>query len=209
MHESANVRSIDAIRDFRVALAKFCEQGNHALAAVDIEINRTLDWLGHDQFKFWKEEIRRREDRVNEAKIDLHRCQLSKNAAGETPACSDQKRLADAEEKLENVRRWLHIIEHEVSEYRPPSQQLASTIDSTLPRALSMLERKLASLEAYLGTVAPQQAAPEQSPLAVAPSTTADEPEPSKARARLAPGESPGADGPPQPPAPKPQPLPQ
>jgi hypothetical protein len=168
MNEAANVRSVDAIRDFRQAVVKFRDQASQALASVDVEIQRTLDWLGHDQLKFWKEEIRRREDGVNEAKMDLHRCQLSKNAAGETPACSDQKvalakakkRLVEAEEKIEKVRQWLLIIEQEISEYKGPSQQLANTIDAILPKSISVLDRKLASLEAYLNTAAPAVEAP-------------------------------------------------
>ncbi|HWA99166.1 MAG TPA: hypothetical protein VG713_11765 [Pirellulales bacterium] len=167
MNDAANVRSLDAVRDFRVAIAKFREQAAHALAAVDIEIARTLDWLGHDQLKYWKAEIRRREDRVNEAKMDLHRAQLCKNAAGETPACTDQKvalakakaRLGEAEEKLEKVRQWLQIIEHEVTEYKGPAQQLANTVDTSLPRALALIDRKLVSLEEYLNTAAPEIAA--------------------------------------------------
>ncbi len=166
MNEAANVRSLDAIRDFRLAVCTFRDQASHALAAVDIEIARTLDWLGHDQLNFWKEEVRRREDRVNEAKMDLHRCQLSKNAAGETPACTDQKvmlakakkRLAEAEEKIETIRKWVLIIEHEISEYRGPSQQLATMIDAKFPQAINMLDRKMRALEAYVAAAPPETA---------------------------------------------------
>jgi chromosome segregation ATPase len=167
MNEAANVRSLDAIREFRLAVVKFKEQASHALSAVNVEIARTLDWLSHDQLKYWKEEVRRREDRVNEAKMDLHRCQLSKNAAGETPACTDQKvaltkakkRLAEAEEKIETIRKWCQIIEHEISEYRGPSQQLAGALDAKFPQAINLLDRKLTVLEQYVNT-APPEAAP-------------------------------------------------
>ncbi|MBS0208262.1 MAG: hypothetical protein JSS27_04845 [Planctomycetes bacterium] len=162
MNQAANVRSIDALRDFRVAILNFRDGGNQALATVQVEIRRTLDWLCHDQAKYWQQEIRRREERVNEAKMELSRCMMSKNAAGEPPACTEQKvllakakaALAAAEEKLEKVRHWALVLQQEVEDFRGPSQVLGSRLDVEIPQAATWLEQSIAALEAYIGFVA-------------------------------------------------------
>ena len=49
MSQSANVRSIQAIRDFKVALATFAEDGRNALSSTEMEIRRVRNWLIRDQ----------------------------------------------------------------------------------------------------------------------------------------------------------------
>jgi hypothetical protein len=153
---SANVKSIDALRDFRTALVTFAEGADQTLSSVNVEIARMIDWLQHDQLKYWQHEHRRREDAVGEARADLNRCLMSKGA-GEGGQCSDQKkaldkakrRLAEAEDKLEKVKHWSRAIEQEVSEYRGPAQQLGNMLVADLPKAFAVLDRKVAMLEAY------------------------------------------------------------
>lgn len=158
MPQSANVHSIDDLKDFKVAFVKFGEEASQALAAVDVEVRRALDWLSHDQLKFWQQEVRRREDLVNEARMELSRCLISKTASGETPSCYDQKkaleraklRLEEAREKVEKVKYWTRVVEQEVTDYRGPAQQLGNMIDGELPKAYANLQRIIDSLEAYL-----------------------------------------------------------
>jgi hypothetical protein len=191
MNQSANVRSIDAIKDFRVALSTFKEGAAQSLAAVAVEIQRTLDWLGHDQLKYWQNQVRVREDRVNEAKVDLNRCLISTTATGDRPACSDQRlalakakaRLAEAEEKIEKVRHWCQVIEQDISDYHGPAQQLASMLDHDLPKAMSLIERMINSLEEYVG-VAPTLA--ESSAVATSTAPQADPDAPPDAMTQLA-----------------------
>src|SRR5262249_36470239 len=119
MNQQARVHSIDALRDFRVAFCTFGTEAAQALTSADVEIQRMLDWLTHDQLKFWQQEVRRREDKVNEARMDLSRCLISTTATGETPACTDQKvalekarkRLKEAEEKVKVVKHWCIVVE--------------------------------------------------------------------------------------------------
>jgi len=169
MSQGAKIRSFDALRDFRVALAKFGHSTSQALAVVDVEIRRTLDWLGHDQLKYWQHEVRRREELVNDARNELSRCLISTTAGGTQAACTEQKvalakarkRLDEAREKVETVKRWTQIVEQEVADYRGPSQQLTMLVDGGLPPALAQLERKLIALEQYAAEMAaPSEPAP-------------------------------------------------
>lgn len=165
MNQGARVHSVDSLRDFRTTLCNFGTEAGQAMAAVEGEIQHTMDWLTHDQLKHWQHQVRRCEDAVNEAKSDLHRAQLAKNAAGETPSCMDQKkalqkakeRLAFAEEKVEKCKHWSRVMDQEVSEYRGPSQQLLNALEGDLPQAYAWLDRIVASLEAYADLAPPSE----------------------------------------------------
>ena len=158
MTQSAHVRSVDSLKDFKVGFVKFGEEASQALASVDVEVRRALDWLSHDQLKYWEHEVRKREDLVGEAKMELSRCLISKTASGETPGCYDQKknlekakrRLEEAHEKVEKVKHWTRVVEQEVSEYRGPAQQLGNLIDGELPKAYALMQRIIDSIEAYM-----------------------------------------------------------
>ena len=43
MSQSANVRSLQAIRDFRIAMANFGDDARNALSSVEMEIRRTRE----------------------------------------------------------------------------------------------------------------------------------------------------------------------
>lgn len=182
MMSSANVRSIHMLHEFRAALVNFREESSQALAAVDVEIRRMIDWLSHDQLKYWQVEIRRREDAVGEARADLNRCLMSSAGDG-TPSCTDQKkalekakrRLAEAQDKLEKVKHWSRVVEQEVSEFRGPAQSLNNLLDGVLPQGLALLDRKVAMLEQYADLL-PGGGAPSASSQAPASTPSSAEP---------------------------------
>lgn len=162
MDSQVRVASLDAFQDFRAAYAKFGERSQHAMTQVDVEIRRMLDWLGSEQVDFWKAEIRRREDKENEARAALHRKRITA-AFGNTASDSEevhqvrkaQARLRDAEDKLKLVKQWYLVIEQEVTEYRGPSQQLKNLLDASVPRALASLDRMFEVIESYLAVAHP------------------------------------------------------
>jgi hypothetical protein len=164
---TARVRSIDGLRDFRTSFITFREDSMQAMAAVDQEIRRVLDWLQHDQLKYWQQEMRRREDAVGEAKADLNRCLMMTTATGDRPSCSDQQlalrkakaRLEEAVEKIKKVKHWSQVVEQEVAEYRGPAQQLNNVLEGQLPEAFELLDRMIDVLESYVN-MAPPAAAP-------------------------------------------------
>ena len=162
MDSQVRVASLDAFQEFRTAYARFGERSQHALTQVDVEIRRMLDWLGTEQVAYWKAEIRRREDKLNEAKGALHRKRITARF-GESAADSEevhqvrkaQARLHEAEEKIKLVKHWYLVIDQEVTEYRGPSQQLKNLLDGSVPRALASLDRMFEVLESYLAVATP------------------------------------------------------
>jgi len=179
MDSQVRVASFDRFQDFRAAYAKFGDGATQALLTVDLEIRRMLDWLAKDQVAYWKGEIRRREEKLNEAKAALHRKRITAtfgNVAQDTDEIvavrRAQARLEAAEAKLKAVKHWYQVVEQEVTEYRGPAQALANVLEADVPRALSSLDRMMDSLESYLNVVAPSSA----STSGVAASTDADVP---------------------------------
>ena len=162
MNGAANVNSIQAIADVKAAVAVFADQANGALEEVDLEIRRVLDWVLNEQPPYWQRQIRECEERVTQAKVDLHRCRSMKVSKDHTPDCAEQKvalrkaelRLEEAQEKLKRVREWGRQLPTLIDEYLAQAQQLGSYVVDDLGRGTATLERMTQALEGYL-SVAP------------------------------------------------------
>jgi hypothetical protein len=156
MSEAAQVTSVEALQDFRVSVCRFREDGIEALAAIEMEIRRTFDWL-QDQLNYWTRMIRECEEEVIEAKAALSRKEIP-NALGRIPDCTEEKvrlrkakgRLEYAEEKVKTIRRWGPLWQHAVTEYEGTGRRLAGMLDGGLKQGLVVLDTKIGALEAYL-----------------------------------------------------------
>src|SRR5512135_640325 len=156
MAQTANVRSIDAIKDFKTVLITFAEEARVALSSAEMELNHARNWLERDQLAYWKSQVKRCQEQVAQAKADLFRRQISQ---GHSDAVSDsdqkealreaQKRLRQAEEKVERVKRWVPILQHATMEYRAQSQPLGDHLSGGLSQSLAVLERMITALEGY------------------------------------------------------------
>ena len=92
MSSQADVRSIEALKEFRVALALYAEEALGALGAVKMEARRTVQWVQHDRKTYWTEQIKRRREAVASARSEVVRRRLAKTPE-HTPAMSEQKEL--------------------------------------------------------------------------------------------------------------------
>jgi hypothetical protein len=165
MSLSANVRSVDALKDVKLALIAYAEDARAALTTVDMEVRRVRDWLEREQLSYWRNQIKRREEEVNMARSDLHRRRLS---ASNSEAISDteqkealrlaQRRLAEAEETVATIKRWIPVFDHASSEYRAHSQPLGDHLAGSFENTLVALDRMVNSLEAYAALRAPETA---------------------------------------------------
>jgi len=169
MNGSANVTSIEALGELRAALCCFGDKAAEAVCAADAEIHRTVDWLG-DQLGYWQHEVRRWEDEVFRARGELSRRRMLR-IGDRPPDCSEQEEvlerarqaLAHAEDQVERTRRWHRLWQEAVIEYQGPVGQLKSLLEGDLPRAIALLERKIETLDSYVGLTAPPvKTAPEK-----------------------------------------------
>lgn len=185
----ANVRSVEAIKEFELALMNFAEDGRVALGAMEMEIRQLRNWLQRDQYSYWMGQVKRSKEAIAEALSDLHRRQLSQ-ANSDAVSDSDQKeavrvakrRLAEAEDKVDRIKRWGPVLEHALSEYHSQSQPLGDKLSGGLVGTLAMLERMIVALEEYQAIQAPsapvlRPASAVESP---APVTTTEEPAPAR-----------------------------
>jgi hypothetical protein len=154
----ADVRSIDAVRDWHATLANYADSLSEALAGVELEIRRAFEWL-EEQQALWKQAIRDCEEEVVRAKAELSQRKF-KTWDGREPDCTVQERalrrakarLEHAEEQVERVRQWLGRLPKVIDEvYRGAGRRLQNFLEDDLPKEQTDLARRIASLEVYAG----------------------------------------------------------
>jgi len=158
----ANVRSLDSIKDFRVALINFSEDAKNALTGVEMEIRHFRNWLERDRLGYWKGQVKKNMEAVAEAKADLFRRQLSQSNS-ESVSDADQKealrlakrRLKEAEDKVEKIKKMIPVLEHAIAEYHSQSQPLGDRLSGGLVGSIMLLERMIIAVERYLALEAP------------------------------------------------------
>lgn len=161
MAKAANVRSLEALREFRVALIKFIDKAKRAISTSDSEVMRTQLWLQSEQPTHWTREIRKGEERLNQAKSELFRATLSQpdNPRGPTDQVRlVRKRKEEIEhsiQQLEKTKRWSRTFERNTNDYRGSMSPLSSALDGTAHKAVVLIERSIATLESYLASTAP------------------------------------------------------
>ncbi len=157
MGESAKVGSIDAIREFREALGSFVEDARSALTAVEMENRRINEWVKNTQRLYWINEVKRRREKMNEIRGELHRRKLS--GGGDTEAKEAVRianhRLREAEEKVEIVKKAAPVLQHAIDEYLGLARPLGDMLSGELEHCMALLERMADALDDYIRISAP------------------------------------------------------
>lgn len=163
MTDQADVKSIETLAFVRTAFAAFGHEAGQALAEIEIQGQRAVDWICVDQAAYWKTEIRKANEVVNKAIKDLEHCRTFKKVGDTTPSCIEEKKaldkarqkLARAEAKAEAVRRWTPIVQQQFRETGVRLVRFRDVIDVDCPRAMSQLEKMLRALDAYRQVASP------------------------------------------------------
>jgi len=158
MERSANVTSIDGVRELRTSLLKFEEYSRDGLTALILEVRRAMDWLESDRRRYWPAQVRRASQKLVEARNDLERCEL-KYGSEEAPSCYEQKlayqnakrRLRYCEDQVKVVKHWIRTVRRELNDFEGQAAKLSSVLDADIPHAVSALERMLRALDKYAG----------------------------------------------------------
>ncbi len=154
----ADVRAIDALRDWLASLANFREAAQNSMVGTDQEIRRAYDWID-DQLKMWQRSLKKDEETVHLAKMELSARQIP-NQDGKYPDTTLQQRnlrraIARRDhvmDKIESCRRWQSKLPKMIDEtYTGPSRRLQGLLDADVPAACVDLDRRIAALEAYAG----------------------------------------------------------
>jgi len=166
MSTQAEVNSIDTLAFVKAALVAFGHETGQSLSEVEMQAQRMVDWICIEQAAYWKTEVRRAADGVNQAMKDLQHCRTFKKVGDNEPSCIEEKKalekakkkLARAEEKAEAVRRWAPVVRQQFQETGVRMTRFREVIDVDCPKAVARLERMLVSLDHYTHTSAPRSA---------------------------------------------------
>jgi hypothetical protein len=162
MSSQASVRSIDTLKDLRVALALYGEDTLGAIGAVEAEVRRTMRWLQEERPVYWQDQIKRRREQVSTARAEVFKKNLQKRA-DYNPPMSEQKEnlrkaeasLQDAEKRLAAVKKWQPLFRQAALEYHASVQRIKDLAAGDVPRAVNLLSRMIDALEAYLRVAPP------------------------------------------------------
>ena len=164
MSTQADVKSTDTLAFVKEAFITYAHDSGQALSDIEIEGQRGIDWITVDRAGYWKAEIRRAAEAVNQAIKDLEHCRAYKKVGDSTPSCAEEKkqlekarkRLARAEEKAELVRRWTPVVLQQFREACVRLVRFREVIDVDCPRTLARLEKMISALERYRSVSGPQ-----------------------------------------------------
>ena len=167
MSSQADVRSIEALKEFRATLALYAEEAQGALGAVKMEARRTVQWLQHDRKTYWHEQIKRRREQVASARSEVARRKLAKTPE-HTPAFSEQKELLrvaeaalrEAETKVALIKKWEPALQQAVLELHASIRRIGDLSGTDIPRASHLLGRLVDALEAYVREPTPSGLVP-------------------------------------------------
>jgi hypothetical protein len=166
MSTQADIKSIDTLSLVKLAMITYAHDSSQALAEIEIEGQRGIDWITVDRAAFWKAETRRAADGVNQAIKDLEHFRTYKKVGDNAPACAEEKKnlekarkkLQRAEEKLELVKRWTPVVLQQFRETCIRLVRFREIIDVDCPRAIARIEQMLTALENYQTVVSPSGA---------------------------------------------------
>jgi hypothetical protein len=156
MTPGADVRAIDALREWLAALATYRSDAAEALSGFRIEISRAVEWV-NEQLHLWQRSIRHYEDAVVQAKAELSAKRFP-NYDGRMPDTTveernlrrAQARLDHAQEQVKVCRKWIAQMPKLVDEvFTGRANRLANLLDTEVPRGVADLERRVESLERY------------------------------------------------------------
>lgn len=157
----AKIHSIEALKNAKAALAKFAEDAGALLATVDSDVARMGQWLTHERPAHWKSQVRKREEMVQAARQEISRKQL---AAAPEPASTvlerralqrAQEKLAEAQKRQQNTRRWIGVWDKESLMARGAISQLNDFVRVDIPKAIARIDRMMEQVEEYLAIQAP------------------------------------------------------
>jgi glutamine synthetase adenylyltransferase len=165
MAEFARVVNLDALRDVKAALQSFADDATVALSEATSDAQRGLWYIANDCKAHWQRELKKRTDKLQQAKAELFKKQLESNDT-RTSAVVERKNVArweaavaQAEEKLRRIKHWSHAMEREFMLFKAGVQGLSNIVAADLPAATARIDRMIASLQAYIHLQAPSGAA--------------------------------------------------
>ena len=153
MSAQAQVSSIESLESFRADLILFISQMQPVIDESNSEVMRMRQWLENEQRAFWTDQLRRRRRKLEEAQADLFNARISlMNDSCILPQMAvqrTQRSVAEAEQKLAAIKKWLRELEPLTEPLLKQVEQLRGYLSTDLGKAVVRLTEDIKSLEAY------------------------------------------------------------
>ena len=153
MANHANVTSVEAIAAFRAALLVYVSKAKPVLEDACDEAARMRMWLQSSQRVHWENEVRKRTrilENAQQALFSQSIGSLRDPGMAEKMAVTKAKRaLAEADEKLQAVKRWNREFDHLAAPMVKQFESLRTTLANDLPKAALQLGHIVKTLDAY------------------------------------------------------------
>jgi hypothetical protein len=159
MAERAQVTSVEAVESFRSDLIVFLTKARSVLDEACDEVLRTRQWVQNDQRRLWEHEMKVRARKLEEARSELFRAQLSQFQDSTTLQQMAVQRadraIRDAEAKLAVLKKWDRELENRTDPLVKMLNQLHGFIITDMAQAVAYLAQVVKTLEAYAAVAAP------------------------------------------------------
>lgn len=166
MSDSANLSSLDALRQFTAAVVEFQAEAQMCLTAFDAQLRQVQSWLDHDRPAFWKREMETAVRAVADARGRLHQCRMRRVGDFQPTCFEEQKALEQAkrwldfsQSQLPRVRRWSIAAQQESNEFRGRAGGTIQVLQREIPRLLALLRSAAEHIDSYAAISPPQPAA--------------------------------------------------
>jgi chromosome segregation ATPase len=153
MAGQAKVTSVEALESFRASLVLYLSKARPTIEEAADEVSRTRAWLQGDRRCHWEAEVRRRARALEEAQAELLSARLSSfreaTTAQQQAVHKAKRALAEAEAKLDRVRKWNRDFENPADPLVKQVQGLHTFLVADMAKAVAFLAQLIRTLEAY------------------------------------------------------------
>lgn len=153
MDGQANVSSIDALETFRADLIRFIEKAQMALEEAEGEVRRTRTWLEDNRSKHWMNEMKLRMKQFEQAEAEYYNARITRPKEShpfhKMAVAKAQRRIAEAEEKLQTIKRWRLQFDSRVSPLLRRLDPAFYMVGHHLPKGVVDLGEMIRALQAY------------------------------------------------------------
>lgn len=166
MSNSAYIRDITSLEELRVAIARFCEESENQLQAIDSKLQSRIGNLKSLESQFQRM-IESAQDDLRNANRSLSSCEADtyEDEDGDTvhPDCDYEKeeviecrkRLELAEHNYSSFKREIRNLEIAIAEYQNPKVKYRTLIQFEKEAATSSLKQLINGAEDYLSVSSP------------------------------------------------------
>ena len=152
MATNAHVSSVESLGTFRSDLIVFRSEAMRTLDEVTSEVNRTRQWIRHEQRMYWEAETRRRQKRLDSALQDLISARMSsmRDDTLQISAVTKARRaMREAEEKMRAIKHWERNFDLVVDPILKQMGGLRTVLEQSMPKAIAFLANAQQALEVY------------------------------------------------------------